>query len=139
VTLSAFGDAAHAPAEGELRATLGSSYAAWSRLREEVATRVPDLRELWAFSGKSTGWGLRLRHRERVLVYMTPRDGAFLVSLALGEKAVAKAHDARLPKQLLSAIDAAPRYAEGRGLRVQVARVGQVSALAKLAQIKHET
>lgn len=68
---------------------------------------------------------------------MTPCDGHFLASFALGEKAVKEAHAAKLPKTLLSAIDAAPRYAEGRGLRIQVKQSRQVPSLAALAEIKH--
>lgn len=68
---------------------------------------------------------------------MTPCAGHFLVSLALGEKAVAQARRARLPGEVIEAIDAAPRYAEGRGFRVAVDRTGQVAPLAALAHVKH--
>ena len=60
------------------------------------------------------------------------------MSFALGEKAVKQAHAAKLPQPLLSAIEAAPRYAEGRGVRLAVKKRGQVPSLAALAVIKHQ-
>ena len=138
MALSVFADKAHPPTEDELRGALGGAYAAWSALQAEVSARVPGIAGVWGFTSKSTGWGLRLRHKERVIVYMTPCAGHFLVSLALGEKAIAQALAAGLPDEVIEAIDAAPRYAEGRGFRVAVDRTGQVAALAVLALAKHE-
>jgi hypothetical protein len=138
VALRSFTDKSHQPTDDDLRAALGTAYPAWSSLITEVSSRIPTVSQLWAFTSKSTGWGLRLRHRERVILYMTPGEGQFLVSTALGETAVTQAHAAKLPKALLSVIDSAPRYAEGRGFRVPVKQVRQIAALAALAQIKHE-
>lgn len=136
MALSAFTDKSHAPTEADLRSVLGTKYAAWVRLVELVTARIPALTQLWGFTGKSTGWGLRLHHGKRVIVYMTPADAHSRVSFALGEKAVAQAKLAGLPKALLDAIEAAPRYAEGRGVRIQVTKLAQLPALAALAEIK---
>ncbi len=137
MALSAFDDKTHQPNEDDLRSTLGAAYTAWCELIGLVSSRIPDVAPLWGFTGKSTGWGLRLRVHERILLYMTPCKGHFLVSFALGEKAVQSARAAKLPKNLLSTIDAAPRYAEGRGVRIPVRQSRQISALASLAEIKH--
>lgn len=139
MALSAFSDKAHPPTEEDLRSTLGASHAAWARLKTLVSERIPPVNELWGFTGKSTGWGLRLRHGERVILYMTPGQGRFLVSFVLGEKAVTSAREADLPGWLLSAIDAAPRRAEGRGFRLQIEDAAQVPALAALAELKHRS
>jgi hypothetical protein len=139
VALSSFTDKSRQPTDDDLRTTLGAAYSAWSKLITEVSSRIPAISQLWAFTSKSTGWGLRLRHRERVILYMTPSEGHFLVSTALGEKAVTQAHAAKLPHAILSVIDSAPRYAEGRGFRIPVKQLRQIAPLAALAQIKHET
>jgi hypothetical protein len=138
MTLSAFGDKAHQPTDADLRATLGAAHGAWADLIALVSKQIPPITETWGFTSKSTGWGLRLLHKERVLLYMTPCAGRFLVSFALGEKAVAAARAAKLPSALLEAIDAAPRYAEGRGVRIPVEGGELVPSLAALARIKHE-
>lgn len=69
---------------------------------------------------------------------MTPREDHFLVSFALGEKAVAAAGTRKLPANILKAIESAPKYAEGRGVRLEVRHAREVSALATLAEIKNE-
>ena len=139
VALSVFTDKAHAPTAAELRADLGPAHDAWTAVIEGVSSRIPDVTQLWGFTSKSTGWGLRLRHGERVLLYMTPANGRFLASLALGEKAVGAARKAKLPRSLLAAIEAAPRYVEGRGVRIEVETADAVPSLAALVGIKHES
>jgi hypothetical protein len=139
MALSAFVDKSREPTDRDLREVLGKSYAVWTGLVAAVEKRVQPLSTAWGFTAKSTGWGLRLRHGDRVILYMTPQSGRFLVSFALGEKAVVAARAAKLPAALLGAIDAAPRYAEGRGVRIEVSKRDQVPALAALARIKLES
>ncbi len=138
VALSAFADKAHQPTDDDLRFVLGKAHDAWARLIELVTARIDQILPVWGFTSEVTGWGLRLKRRGRVILYMTPRKGHFLVSFALGEKAVAAAHARKLPASLLNAIEAASRYAEGRGLRLEVRQIREVSALATLAEIKND-
>ena len=100
-----------------------------------IADRIDPTATVWKFS---TGWSLRILHKDRVIVYLTPQQDQFLVSLALGEKAVAAARAANLSAPILSIIDDAPRYAEGRGVRIPVRNSRQLTTLARLACIKHE-
>ncbi len=78
-----------------------------------------------------------MKRKGRVILYMTPRRGHFLVSFALSEKAVDAAHARKLSASLLKTIDAAPKYPEGRGVRLEVRHIRQVSALATLAELKN--
>ncbi|MGB5138934.1 MAG: DUF3788 family protein, partial [Candidatus Zixiibacteriota bacterium] len=73
---------------------------------------------------------------KRVIVYMTPCNDHFLASFALGEKAVKAAHESGLPAPILEIIDDAPRYAEGRGVRIQVRTTTDVRNIERLAVIK---
>jgi hypothetical protein len=136
MTLSAFVDGATAPTDDDLRTMLGRSHAVWRTLIDTVGERIGPVTELWARTSKSTGWGLRLRQKDRVILYMAPQRNQFVVSFALGEKAVAAALATRLPAAIREAIEAAPRYAEGRGVRITVTSVRQVPALVALAQVK---
>lgn len=67
---------------------------------------------------------------------MTPCKGYFLASFALGEKAVKAAHESDLPASILQVIDSAKKYAEGRGVRIEVKNARDVRAVEKLAIIK---
>jgi hypothetical protein len=137
MALSAFPDKAHKPSEAELKTVLRGSYAAWRRLIALVGESIVPTSEEWGYTSSSTGWGLRLRHKGRVLLYMTPGKGFFMASFALGERAVAAAHASDLPAPVLAAIDAAPRYAEGRGVRFEIRTSGQIPPILALVQIKN--
>ena len=134
MALSAFVDKARPPTKEQLASILGKARGAWDALRTDPA--LAGLGEEWGFTSTSNGWGFRLRDEKRVIVYMTPQKGRFLASFTLGEKAVLAARAAGLPAALLAAVDAAPRYAEGRGFRVEVRTVKDARAIAVLAGIK---
>jgi hypothetical protein len=136
MALSAFAERANSPTDDDLRAVLGPAYPSWGKVLAAVRERISPIAEVWAFTNTTTGWGLRLRHKERVILYMTPQQTQFLVSFVLGEKAVVTAEATRLPAAIRDAIAAAPRYAEGRGVRVVVKGARQIPGLAALAQIK---
>lgn len=139
MALSAFDDKAKPPGQDELKRVLGRSSPHWTTLRNHAAQAFAPLEEIWSFSGAKYGWSLRLRQKKRVVLYMTPCTGHFLVGVALGEKAVQAAHAAPLPDWLLALIDAAPKYAEGRGVRIEVRTKAQLHAVQALAAIKMST
>ena len=136
--LSVLTDKSQEPTDENLRDVLGTAYEVWTQLIDTVAERIGPTTQVWGFTSKSTGWGLRLRQKDRVILYMTPQTGKFLVSFALGEKAVAAAKLYRLSPTLLKAVEDAPRYAEGRGVRIEVTAKRQVQGLAILAQVKSD-
>jgi Protein of unknown function (DUF3788) len=138
VALSAFADKKNQPTEKDLRSVLVKAYPAWIRLIEIVSDRIAPISQVWGFTSASTGWGLRLKRNDRIILYMTPREDHFLVSFALGDNAVVAARAHKLPTAVLKAIESAPKYAEGRGVRLEVRQAREVSALATLAEIKKE-
>jgi hypothetical protein len=133
---SAFDDKTSPPTEKALRQVLGRTTPLWSRLQGDLQSAHGPLVEEWNFAGKAYGWSFRLKQKKRALVYMTPCRGYFLASFALGEKACAAAQAADLPAWLLAIVDAAPKYPEGRGVRIPVKRASDVAGVEKVAAIK---
>ena len=105
-------------------------------MKRLIASRFTPLSIEWGFASKKTGWGLRLKREKRTILYMTPREGYFMASFALGEKAVKAAHETDLPVSVLEVIDAAKKYAEGRGVRLEVRSAEDVCNVEKLAVVK---
>ena len=136
MALSAFEDKSKQPNADELAQVLGKSHSLWNELQRAVCSLFSPALVEWGYASKSTGWGMRIKTEKRVIVYMTPCRGYFRASFALGEKAVQAAHNDKLPAKILAAIDAAPKYAEGRGVRIEVRTKADVKAIAKLAAIK---
>ena len=136
MSLSIFNDKSKQPTEDDLKAKLGSAFILWNELKKLIASRFAPVTTEWGFTSKKTGWGLRLKHEKRVIIYMTPCQGYFLASLALGEKAVKAAHKSDLPASVLEIIDNAPKYAEGRGIRLEIRSADDVSHTEKIAMFK---
>ena len=124
------------PTDDELAGALGPATSLWHELRRLIAQQFAPLTEEWVFGGKNYGWSLRLKQNKRAILYMKPLAGYFLASFAFGEKAVRAAHEADLPASLLKIIDDAPKYAEGRAVRVEVKGAKDIRAAVKLATIK---
>lgn len=135
MALSAFDEKTRPPTNDQLRTVLGRAYQPWMRLLALIGARIDSAVPVWKFG---TGWSLRVLHQDRVIVYLIPQQNQFLASFALGERAVAAARAAKLSATVLSVIDDAPRYAEGRGVRIPVRSSRELTTLARLALIKHE-
>jgi hypothetical protein len=136
MALSAFDDKSKQPQEADLQAMLGSVYPHWNELKKLIAEKYAPVAIEWGFASKSTGWGLRLKRDNRAILYMTPCRGYFLASFALGEKAVKAAQASDLPVSVLTVIDGAKKYAEGRGVRLEVRNAEDVRYIEKLAVFK---
>lgn len=139
MALSAFADKTKPPTERDLATVLGKTFPLWNDLQKRIAATYSPLTIDWGYSGKSYGWGLRLKQNKRAILYLTPCKGYFLTSFALGEKAVELAHDSGLPASILKTIDDAPRYAEGRGVRFETRSRQDLRNMAKIAALKMST
>lgn len=136
MALSAFDDKSSEPNPDELAAMLGRTYVHWEALRARLAGDYQPLTETWNYSGKKYGWSLRLIQKKRTILYMVPCRKHFLAAFALGEKAAKAAHDGDLPESVLAAVDEAPKYAEGRGVRLAVKTKSDLESIKKLAAVK---
>ena len=108
----------------------------WAALRADLSSEFAPLNGKWSFSGTSHGWILQLRQKQRTVLYMVPCPGYFVASFALGEKACQSAHGSRLPTRVLEIIQHAPKYPEGRGVRLEVRNKKDLANVEALASIK---
>jgi Protein of unknown function (DUF3788) len=125
------------PSDSELAAELGASKVLWDGLVDELAKQHQLSRE-WNSYSKKAGWSLRLKRGARNIVYLSPLQGGFRASLALGEKAVAAARKSCLPPRILTLIAGAKRYPEGTGVRIDVNDPEDAAIVKMLAAIKLE-
>jgi len=136
MALSVFDDKERQPQDTDVAEALEATYTLWEDLKSQIATQFDPLSVDWGFAGKNYGWSLRLKQKKRTVLYMTPCRGHFLVGFALGEKAVDAAHQSDLRKSALNIIDGAKKYAEGRGVRIEVRRGEDILDVVKIATIK---
>jgi hypothetical protein len=123
------------PRDEELAAALGGAKAHWDQLLADLETEFELTREWNSYSPKA-GWALRLKRQKRNIVYLSPCRECFLASFALGDRAVAAARAAKLPKSVVKIIDEAKRYAEGTAVRIAVNGAKDLAVVRKLVGIK---
>jgi hypothetical protein len=126
------------PTSKELSGALGATKSLWEGLiRELTSQRLIDGQE-WHSYSKKAGWSLKLLRGERVILYMSPLDGCFRASFALGEKALQAARTSGLSSATLKLLAEAKKYAEGTAVRIEVRTANDVETVKKLAKAKVE-
>jgi hypothetical protein len=136
MALSVFDDEAGPPDARELAEGLGRASNLWDELIQHVCDKYPPVTEAWKHGGDKFGWSLHLKRKDRILLYMTPQLGQFLLGVVLGEPAAERAHEEYLPAEVLELIDGAPRYGEGRGIRLPIRTEDDLETAMTLAALK---
>jgi hypothetical protein len=117
---SIFMDKERLPSENDLREALGDKFELWMEIRDRVFQKYPEGREEWNFPGKKYGWSYRIKDKKRAILYLLPRDNAFMVAFVFGGKAFLAIMESELSDALKSELESARVYAEGRGIRIPV-------------------
>ncbi len=122
------------PTDADVAKALGSAKVLWDQVIGELKKDCPT--KEWNSYSTKAGWSLKLKKKDRTILYLSPVADGFRVSFALGDKAVNAARESTLPKPILKVIDEAKKYAEGTAVRFEVSSRSDVDAVKKLAAIK---
>ena len=133
---NAFIDKPKKPTAAELTAALGPSKALWDQLLAGLADEHNLTVQEWNSYSCKAGWSLRLKLKDRNILYLTPCQRCFFVSFALGDKAVQAARQSGLPQSVIKIINEARRYAEGTGVRMEITKPKDIEIAKQLAAIK---
>ena len=124
------------PTDAELAAALGAAKALWDQLLAGLADEHNLTVREWNSYSRKAGWSLRLKHKDRNILYLSPCEGCFFVSFALGDKAVQAARQSGLPQSVIKIINEAKRYAEETGIRMEMKKPKDIEIAKQLAAIK---
>jgi hypothetical protein len=133
---NAFVDKPKKPTDAELAEALGPAKALWNQLLAGLAERCNIDGQEWSSYSRKAGWSLRVKHKERIIVYLSPCRGCFRASFALGDKALQAARQSGLPAGVVKIIDQARKYAEGTAVRMEVKTAKDIAVVEKLAAAK---
>jgi len=136
MALSALDDRSSEPTGGDVAAVVGDSFALWRMLCGWLGDAAGIDGWQWGFSGAKYGWGLRANRGKRVIAYLIPQNGGFLVGLVLGDRTVTAAAAASLPQEVRDIMAAAPGFAEGTGFRLPVTSAADLDGVRTLVRIK---
>lgn len=138
MALSAFGDKSKKPTDSELTRALGRTRKLWDKHTTQLTDECGPISQEWKFYGRKAGWTLQLKSSKRTILYLIPCHGHFRAVFVYGESAVEAAHKSRLPANILSLIDSARPYVEGRSFHVEVRNAKDLGYVRKLVTIKME-
>jgi hypothetical protein len=124
------------PTDLDLAAALGPAKDAWDQFLADLAHELDVNVYEWKCHSPKWGWALRVKRKARTIVWLFPSEGVFTVAFILGDRAVRATRQSKLPQRIVAALDAAPKYPEGTGLRIQVKHCRSIGMLKKLAAIK---
>jgi len=124
------------PDDRALGAALGASFRIWTELRSAIDSAYGPVTPEWKHYGAKSGWVLKVLRGKRNLFFMIPGKGQFAASFVFGDRAVDAIEESGLPQSIVTAVKGARRYAEGRGLRLEVRNRAVASRVLKLVDIK---
>lgn len=134
--LSIFSDKDFSPTQKDIEQGLGPLYSLWNRIGAMVLEKYPTGLCEWNFSGKKYGWNYRIKDKKRAIIYLLPRTDYFIVAFVFGEKAINHMEAAGVDPEIIQRLLAAKKYAEGRGIRIDVHNEDIIPQIDKLIDIK---
>ena len=136
MALSALDDKAIHPTPAELAKVLGRSVDVWRDLTARMEAAYGPLSVAWSFSGAKYGWNCRLQRKKRTILYLIPQNGAFLVGVVLGDRALTLLRRDDLSAATRELIDQARRYVEGTGFRIPVSSIADCADVEVVVEAK---
>jgi len=124
------------PEDAEVAAVLGEAKSVWDAWLGELASAYGARSTEWKSYSPKAGWSLRVWKGKRTIVWLSPREGFFVAAFILGEKAVASAAAAAFPTAIRQLLDEAPRYPEGRGVRLSLRKAADLATARRLTELK---
>jgi hypothetical protein len=133
---SFFGDKSKPPTVLELEKALGKSNALLKNIEAHLHEQFGDIEREWKFYSKKAGWTFALVSKGRRLLHLIPRSGFFTAVITLGKKAIIASETIGLPSKILSAIENAKEYAEGKSIQIDISLEKDILPVKQLILIK---
>ena len=124
------------PTDQDLIVNLGTTYALWHQIQEIVLDLYPKGLQEWNYPGKKYGYSYRIKDKKRAILYFLPRKNYFKVAFVFGQKATDLIMESDISLEIKNELIKARKYAEGRGIRIEVKNALNITDIKKLIEIK---
>ena len=131
-----FDDKNKKPGDKDLERVLGRNFRLWNQIDEYVKAKFGDTIADWKYYGKNYGWQIKTLLKKRNLFFRIPYQSYFKIVFVFGDKAVNEIKDSNVSRELITAVTEARKYAEGRGLPIDVTNNKYLGDIKKLIEIK---
>ena len=108
------------PNDEDLEDILKSSLDVYNKLISFLKNEYGLLTTEWKFYSKKAGWTLRISNKKRNLVFFSPNEDYFLVTVNMGVKVSKIALDSDISDNTKDLIRQAKVYAEGISILIEV-------------------
>jgi len=108
------------PNDEDLENILKSSLGAYNKLMSYLENEYAPLINEWKFYSKKAGWTLRISNKKRNLLFLSPNEDYFLVTVNMGVKVSKMVLDSDVSDNTKDLIKQAKIYAEGTGVIIEV-------------------
>lgn len=133
---NAFMEKSIQPDDRQLALVLGKKSPFWEAIKQHIAQKHGDFTEEWKFYNTKSGWTLKVLLKKRNLFFFVPMQGGFRLAFVFGDKAVSAVEHSDLPQTIKNELRHARKYAEGRGIRIEVKSQKDIEHVKKLIDIK---
>ena len=134
--ISVFMDKSIKPTADDLPQVLDKTYSLWKLIHDIVLEKYPDGFCEWNFPGKKYGWSYRIKDKRRAIIYFLPREGYFKVAFVFGQKAYDVIMESEIADEIKNELSLARKYAEGRGIGIEMKDDTKDGDIKKLIDIK---
>jgi len=133
---SVFDNKSLKPDSKSFLSAIGETAKLWQKIKSNLENEYGELIEDWKYYGQKTGWLLKVLRKKRNLFFCIPLKGCFRIAFVFGDKAVSAVESSDLPEAIKVELKNARKYAEGRGIRIEVKSSKDVENIQKLIEIK---
>ena len=131
-----FLDKSTQPTEKQLEAAIADTYEYWIEIKNRITELYGETKGEWKFYSKKSGWTLKTLLKKRNLFFFQPYANYFSLTFVFGDKAVNVIEKSDVSEALKRVLRDAKKYAEGRGLSIDVESSEKVEIIKKLIEIK---
>jgi len=124
------------PTDQDLIENLGTTYTLWHQIQGFVLDQYAKGLKEWNYPGKKYGYSYRIKDKKRVILYFLPRKYYFKVAFVFGQKATDLIMESDIALEIKNELINARKYAEGRGIRIEVKNDLNIPDIKKLIEIK---
>ncbi|MFZ4399535.1 MAG: DUF3788 domain-containing protein [Bacteroidales bacterium] len=133
---SIFTEKDNIPTNKELIDSLQTTYDLWIQILNYVHLKFPASTDEWNYPGEKYGWSFRIKDKKRAIIYLLPRNQFFIVAFVFGQKAYDAIMESSVSDFIKTELMAAKKYAEGRGIRIDINDEGIINDVKELIDIK---
>lgn len=129
-------DREHIPTREHLEMLMGEAFTLREELYAYLSESVGTVEVEWKFYSKKSGWTSKTLLGNRNLFFLSPMEGTFMVTFIFGDRAAEAVLKGAFPDHVKQSVESARKYAEGRGISLEIQNRDDLKIVRNLIDIK---